>query len=611
MKEMRRDSYLLLAALLVVGCSANDSIGDTFINDPATKVYKAGFEGIFPEGQETRTYFDDALKLHWNAGDHLSIFKTTLNQEYKFNGSEGATSGEFSLVGSGGSDGASLPADYAVYPYSTGTSISSSGEITLSLPSVQKYVEGSFGPGANTMVAVTKDKEDDFLAFKNVGGYLVLKLYGSGSVKSVTLAGNNGEKIAGKAVVSVSYGSDPVTVMDDSASGTIMVNCGEGVALASTAAQAKSFWFVVPPVTFSGGFTFTITGSNGATIKKSTSKSRTITRNVQNSMSAIEVDLSKEIIEFKDHDLESVLVMAFDTDGDGSLSVQEAESVRSSEDLKSAFGDIKSFTSFDELSFFTGFSGSMSYLCSELFRGWEKLESVTLPDNIKELKYGAFYGCASLKEVRMPDSVTSLGNYLFKGCSGIKSIVIPLGVETIGYGVFEDCSELRDVRLPDSVTEIYSTAFKGCSSLESIDLPANLTSIGEHAFQSCESLLQVTIPKSIEVIPSYCFYNCVSLKAMDIPDSVTSIGEAAFSYCSALLDITIPSGVTSIGKWAFHHCTGLSSIALIPETPPEGGQAMFDDTNNCDIYIPSGTFDLYRLKDAYWSGYDSRLKETK
>jgi hypothetical protein len=98
---------------------------------------------------------------------------------------------------------------------------------------------------------------------------------------------------------------------------------------------------------------------------------------------------------------------------------------------------------------------------------------------------------------------------------------------------------------------------------------------------------------------------------MDIPDSVTSIGEAAFSYCSALLDITIPSGVTSIGKWAFHHCTGLSSIALIPETPPEGGQAMFDDTNNCDIYIPSGTFDLYRLKDAYWSGYDSRLKETK
>ena len=56
--------------------------------------------------------------------------------------------------------------------------IAEDGTISITLPAVQKYASKSFGVGANMMVAVTKDKDDYFLPFKNLCGYLKLKLYG-------------------------------------------------------------------------------------------------------------------------------------------------------------------------------------------------------------------------------------------------------------------------------------------------------------------------------------------------------------------------------------------------------------------------------------------------
>lgn len=85
-------------------------------------------------------------------------------------------------------DGATVPHIYAVYPYASGTTVSSDGKISLVLPVEQAYYGGvSFARGANTMVSVT-DNQSDKLLFKNVCGYVQFKLYGDGaSVTSVTL----------------------------------------------------------------------------------------------------------------------------------------------------------------------------------------------------------------------------------------------------------------------------------------------------------------------------------------------------------------------------------------------------------------------------------------
>ena len=135
---------------------------------------------------DTRVYVDDKVKILWDAEDRISIFnKTTLNQQFMFMGETGDNAGFFNRVSAASGTGSSLKYICAVYPYQSSTAISSSGVMTLTLPAVQTYREGTFGPGANTMVSTT---EDNTLNFRNVGGYLVLKFYGDDvSIASIKL----------------------------------------------------------------------------------------------------------------------------------------------------------------------------------------------------------------------------------------------------------------------------------------------------------------------------------------------------------------------------------------------------------------------------------------
>ena len=90
--------------------------------------------------------------------------------------------------------------------------------------------------------------------------------------------------------------------------------------------------------------------------------------------------------------------------------------------------------------------------------------------------------------------VTSIGEYAFNRCS-LSSIKLPDSLTSIGNGAFVNCRSLSSIKLPDSLTSIGGSAFSGCSNLSSIKLPDSLTSIGEGAFWGCSRLSSIIIPK--------------------------------------------------------------------------------------------------------------------
>ncbi len=292
---MKNIIRIIAMAVLMAGCTVQeqgqleDQIGP--IGEVKSPVFRASFEG-----SSTKTYLSTNKCLHWTEDDRLSIFITTYNQQYRFMGETGDNSGDFTEVKAPGfHSGNKISTNYAVYPYMAGTKISDDESITVSLPSVQGVADRSFGLGANTMVAVTSSPDDYFLEFRNLCGYLVLKLYGTGTVGSITLMGNNGEKLAGNASVVAEYGEDPQTTMSNTATDSITLDCGEdGVTLGSSVSEATEFWFCVPPVTFSKGFTVTVTDVNGETFQKGVSSSKTITRNVINTLAALQVNFTAE-----------------------------------------------------------------------------------------------------------------------------------------------------------------------------------------------------------------------------------------------------------------------------------------------------------------------------
>ena len=177
------------------------------------------------EGEMSRTSVQDGKSVDWSEGDAIAYFpRMNSNVQYQLHSTTPTEEGYciFKRVTENVVQGEALNYIYAVYPYAADVTLNSEGNISLQLPEVQCYAENSFGLGANTMVAVTKDTDDTFLKFKNVCGYIMLQLYGENvTVKSITLTGNNDEKLAGKATVTPIYGQEPTIAMSDDATTSI------------------------------------------------------------------------------------------------------------------------------------------------------------------------------------------------------------------------------------------------------------------------------------------------------------------------------------------------------------------------------------------------------
>lgn len=150
-------------------------------------------------------------------------------------------------------------------------------------------------------------------------------------------------------------------------------------------------------------------------------------------------------------------------------------------------------------------------------------------------------------------------NFAFAN-SIVKNILIPDNVTSIGGYAFARCSNLTNINIPDGVTKVSNGTFSGCDSLTSITIPNSVTDIGYVAFHNCSSLTSVTIGNSVANIGGSAFNGCSSLTSIVIPDSVTDIGAYAFSGCKSLVNVIIPSSVTNIRYGVFFDCNSLTNI---------------------------------------------------
>ena len=584
---MKRILLLAVAALMFVGCNnAFEDEGNARFEQNTLPTLTAAFDE-----DATRTYVENNKYLRWHEGDLISVFYgTTLNSQYKFIGNTGANSGEFEPIKSDNlSTGNALDRIYAVYPYDAEATISDLGVISYSMPATQTYAEESFGRGANVMVAATESVDDKFLSFKNVGGYLKIKLYGEGSVQSIVVKGNNDEKIAGRATVAVDENGVPQYTLTDAA---ITLDCGEGVELSADAENPTEFWVVVPPTTFESGITITVTDTEGGVFEKSTDKQIVIERNIIQPMSAIEAEFevydptkpAKNEIWYTSYT--GNVINPFDSEVFGAEIVSNT--------YENGTGVIK-------------FNGTVTSIGLKAFSNVTALTSIIIPNGVKTIGERAFYGCANLNSVAIGNGVTEIGDYAFSGCSKLPNITIPDSVITIGAYAFSQCYQLTNVIIGDGVTEIGGNVFYNCSTLTSITIGDSLSKIGVKAFYECKKLNEILGDNILEddsciinngvllhcfkydvseyIIPdgvtlaAYAFKDCDELTSITIPDSVTTIGESTFEGCGKLSSVTIGNGLKEIGDKAFYWCSKLANINL-PNSLITIGEAAFSLCSN-------------------------------
>lgn len=439
-KHMRNTLYIFVVStlLLIVGCTKE-------IEDSASGYKYPDFSAQIEENG-SKTFVDNNLRLYWNAEDCISVFSSTYNRKYQFKGETGDRKGAFSDIDGSFSAGEEIPTNYAVYPFNVNTSISRDGEINLSLPITQSYAECSFGKESNTMIAVTVDHASRDLTFNNTCGFLVVKLYGEGKVKSIKLEGNNGEKISGAAKVSPKFGDKPFVQMCDNATTSITLDCGTGVQLGTTPETATEFWFCVPPTEFSKGFKITVVNSFGWGMVKTTADTKSVVRNVVNSMSALEVVFDTRIYNneiFTDEVFKSYCLDHFDTDHDGELSEEEALAVTRIEIGKDIVG-------------ITNLGGIGKFKNLESFN-YQDYDS-TIPDS-GTLLYADF---SDLKKIRHIDVISfALEQIEVSGCDNLQYLLSSDGDSKLKY---LDVSNLL----------LLDTLYISSSVLETLDISNNI-----------------------------------------------------------------------------------------------------------------------------------------
>ena len=86
----------------------------------------------------------------------------------------------------------------------------------------------------------------------------------------------------------------------------------------------------------------------------------------------------------------------------------------------------------------------------------------------------------------------------FSGGSNYKTYYIPSSLRSVTvtggvllYGAFDYCTMLTSIKMPNSITNIGERCFYNCTGLTSITIPSSVTSIGDLAFSYCSGLTNI------------------------------------------------------------------------------------------------------------------------
>lgn len=285
------------------------------------------------------------------------------------------------------------------------------------------------------------------------------------------------------------------------------------------------------------------------------------------------------------------------------------------------------------------------------------LHSVTFNEGLENICREAFYGCSSLKEIIIPDSVTSISRYsvtsagstssnyyTFAYCTSLERVVLGSNVTKIGKYTFYGCSSLKEIEW-GGVTALYGYAFAACG-FEELTLPEQITSFNTYAFADNVNLKKVYYYSSVS--QNYLFANCTSLETLiiagndyftevdnvlytkdmktlvlypggiaqnefTVPEGVTRIEALAFRENDNLTKVILPESLVSIGHKAFYSCAALKTFEFRSYNAPLLEHYVNDDFYQYSIFtdkfltnISDADGSLEMIRPSNGKGYDSK-----
>lgn len=209
-----------------------------------------------------------------------------------------------------------------------------------------------------------------------------------------------------------------------------------------------------------------------------------------------------------------------------------------------------------------------------------QLETIKLPDTLTSIGNSAFSNCFNLTKIVIPQGVTSIGDCAFDGCYSLIEVCNKSSIEIVAGSKDNGCvgyyakhiitdqantaiAQVEDCIFYDDGTDVCLVKYVGNDAeLVLPDYDSKGYAIYQRAFYENDKVVSITIPNNVTSIGDLAFSHCTNLTTVNFEEGsqCASIGYHAFYYCKNIQRIIVPTSVTSIGNYAFYGCPGGETI---------------------------------------------------
>ncbi len=195
---------------------------------------------------------------------------------------------------------------------------------------------------------------------------------------------------------------------------------------------------------------------------------------------------------------------------------------------------------------------------SRAFYGCTSLSSVSLEEGLITIGSYSFYGCSSLSEIEIPESVEDIDEYAFS-LSGLVNVTVPENVTQLKWGAFKSCRFLTEINLHNELKVIRNECFSGCTALEDFEFPYSLELIADDAFSNT-GIKTAVIDCNLKEIGRKIFLNS-KLENLYIAGNNLCLQYSFYQSTNLIYAETGP-GVNWLVNNAFGKCTKLDTVKI-------------------------------------------------
>lgn len=195
----------------------------------------------------------------------------------------------------------------------------------------------------------------------------------------------------------------------------------------------------------------------------------------------------------------------------------------------------------------------------------------------------------------MPDASNAYDTPWFHLAQVVETIYIDDGITSIGNYAFQDFRKAVTLRLPNTLTRVGEYAFYGCVNLYWIldgnleqKLPDSLQIIEEGGFEACQSLVDLNMGEGVTYVGPYAFFGLMDMRNLTLSSNLQTIETYAFCGCYSLKSVIFPETLEYIGHRAFGDDYPLKSIQFTGDAPNISSTAFmsFVDPVNATVFYP-------------------------